>query len=274
MVDGIVGIGGRPGPARRRGGGAGALRGGARRRRRRAVRGRRRHRRLDGPHVTRRPDGHLRHPQDRPPRRPGRRGRAAWCTWSTSGSTCRRAPVEALQPVDVAALLPVPGAVRRTSTPAGWSAYAPGRRPTRAPRCCARRVRLRARRDGALLGLGGRRVRARHPEIVVAEGRVQAWVVGSGGDADAERGAGRRARRRRADGRRRRRADATCDGPHARPSCSPRTRASWPGCSASSATGRGRPARLRAPRRRGVRRRGAAQGPAHARRAAPTGGCG
>jgi hydroxyethylthiazole kinase-like uncharacterized protein yjeF len=29
-------------------------------------------------------------------------------------------------------------------------------------------------------------VRARHPEIVVSDGRVQAWVVGSGGDADAE----------------------------------------------------------------------------------------
>lgn len=28
-------------------------------------------------------------------------------------------------------------------------------------------------------------VRARHPEVVVGEGRVQAWVVGSGGDAEA-----------------------------------------------------------------------------------------
>lgn len=28
-------------------------------------------------------------------------------------------------------------------------------------------------------------MRARHPEVVVAAGRVQAWVVGSGGDADA-----------------------------------------------------------------------------------------
>ncbi len=28
-------------------------------------------------------------------------------------------------------------------------------------------------------------VRARHPEVVVGEGQVQAWVVGSGGDADA-----------------------------------------------------------------------------------------
>jgi hydroxyethylthiazole kinase-like uncharacterized protein yjeF len=30
-------------------------------------------------------------------------------------------------------------------------------------------------------------VRARHPEIVANPGRVQAWVVGSGGDADAQR---------------------------------------------------------------------------------------
>jgi hydroxyethylthiazole kinase-like uncharacterized protein yjeF len=29
-------------------------------------------------------------------------------------------------------------------------------------------------------------VRARHPDVVVSAGRVQAWVVGSGGDADAE----------------------------------------------------------------------------------------
>ena len=29
-------------------------------------------------------------------------------------------------------------------------------------------------------------MRARHPEVVTAAGRVQAWVVGSGGDADAE----------------------------------------------------------------------------------------
>jgi hydroxyethylthiazole kinase-like uncharacterized protein yjeF len=30
-------------------------------------------------------------------------------------------------------------------------------------------------------------VRAKHPEVVVGEGRVQAWVIGSGGGADAER---------------------------------------------------------------------------------------
>lgn len=30
-------------------------------------------------------------------------------------------------------------------------------------------------------------IRARHPEVVIGEGRVQAWVVGSGGGEDAER---------------------------------------------------------------------------------------
>ena len=49
--------------------------------------------------------------------------------------------------------------------------------------------------SGAVSGLAGMvrysgsaadSVRARHPEIVASEGRVQAWVVGSGGDTDAE----------------------------------------------------------------------------------------
>lgn len=49
--------------------------------------------------------------------------------------------------------------------------------------------------SGAATGLAGMvryvgsaedAVRAAHPEVVVGEGRVQAWVVGSGGDSDAE----------------------------------------------------------------------------------------
>jgi hydroxyethylthiazole kinase-like uncharacterized protein yjeF len=97
------------------------------------------------------------------------------------------APVEALQPVDVAALLPVPGPFDHKYTRgvvgvlAGSAAY-----PGAAVLCTS----------GAVTGLAGMvryrgsaadAVRARHPEIVTAEGRVQAWVVGSGGDADAER---------------------------------------------------------------------------------------
>jgi hydroxyethylthiazole kinase-like uncharacterized protein yjeF len=95
-------------------------------------------------------------------------------------------PVEALQPVDVARLLPVPGPFDHKYTRgvvgvrAGSETY-----PGAAVLCTS----------GAVSGLAGmvrysgsaaEAVRARHPEIVAAEGRVQAWVVGSGGDADAE----------------------------------------------------------------------------------------
>ena len=96
------------------------------------------------------------------------------------------APVEALQPDDVARLLPVPGPFDHKYTRgvvgvrAGSETY-----PGAAVLCTS----------GAVSGLAGMvrylgsaadAVRARHPEIVVSEGRVQAWVVGSGGDADAE----------------------------------------------------------------------------------------
>jgi hydroxyethylthiazole kinase-like uncharacterized protein yjeF len=96
------------------------------------------------------------------------------------------APVEALQASDVAALLPVPSGNEQkysrgvVGVRAGSSTY-----PGAAVLCTS----------GAATGLVGMvryqgsaadAVRARHPEIVVADGRVQAWVVGSGGDADAE----------------------------------------------------------------------------------------
>src|SRR3954447_43948 len=96
------------------------------------------------------------------------------------------APVEALQPVDVARLVPVPGPFEHKYTRgvvgvrAGSHAY-----PGAAVLCTS----------GAGSGLAGMvrysgsaadAVRARHPEIVASEGRVQAWVVGSGGDSDAE----------------------------------------------------------------------------------------
>ena len=78
--------------------------------------------------------------------------------------------------------------------------------------------------------------RPQHPEVVVGAGRVQAWVVGSGGGADAEQALRRRARRRASRSSStptrstpRRPARSAC------PRCSPRTPASWPGCSASSA---------------------------------------
>jgi len=96
------------------------------------------------------------------------------------------APVEALQPIDVAALLPVPSSFAHKYTRglvgvrAGSETY-----PGAAVLCTS----------GAGTGLAGMvrylgsaadAVRARHPEVVVGEGRVQAWVVGSGGDAGAE----------------------------------------------------------------------------------------
>jgi hydroxyethylthiazole kinase-like uncharacterized protein yjeF len=95
-------------------------------------------------------------------------------------------PVEALQPADVAAMLPVPGAFEHKYTRgvvgvrAGSETY-----PGAAVLCTS----------GAMSGLAGMvrylgsaadAVRAKHPEVVVAAGRVQAWVVGSGGGADAE----------------------------------------------------------------------------------------
>ncbi|MET0788794.1 MAG: NAD(P)H-hydrate dehydratase [Cellulomonas sp.] len=96
------------------------------------------------------------------------------------------APVEALQPVDLARLLPGPGPFEHKYTRgvvgvrAGSETY-----PGAAVLCTS----------GAVSGLAGMvrysgsaadAVRARHPEIVASEGRVQAWVVGSGGDRDAE----------------------------------------------------------------------------------------
>ena len=96
------------------------------------------------------------------------------------------APVEALQPVDVAAMLPVPSAFAHKYTRgvvgirAGSETY-----PGAAVLCTS----------GAGTGIAGMvrylgsavdAVRARHPDVVTAAGRVQAWVVGSGGDVDAE----------------------------------------------------------------------------------------
>jgi hydroxyethylthiazole kinase-like uncharacterized protein yjeF len=93
--------------------------------------------------------------------------------------------VTALQAPDVAALLPVPEPFDHKYTRgvvgvrAGSAAY-----PGAAVLCTS----------GASSGLVGMvryvgqaadQVRARHPGIVVGEGRVQAWVVGSGGDDQA-----------------------------------------------------------------------------------------
>jgi ADP-dependent NAD(P)H-hydrate dehydratase / NAD(P)H-hydrate epimerase len=96
------------------------------------------------------------------------------------------AAVTALQADDVAALLPVPttDAQKYTRGVVGVRAGS-----ARYPGAAVLST------SGAACGLAGMvryaggaadAVRARHPEVVVGEGRVQAWVVGSGGDADAE----------------------------------------------------------------------------------------
>ena len=96
------------------------------------------------------------------------------------------APVEALQPVDVAAMLPVPSAFAHKYTRgvvgirAGSETY-PG-----AAVLCTSGAATGLAGMVRYLGSAGDAVRARHPEVVTAAGRVQAWVVGSGGDADAE----------------------------------------------------------------------------------------
>ena len=188
VVDGIVGIGGRAG-LRRRG-------------------GRRRSRRSPGVPVvavdtpsgvdvdTGELDGAARHAPTSPsPSAPTRSPTsstrpprpAASCTSSTSASTCPPAPVEALQPEDVAALLPRPAPRRAEVHPRR------GRRPRRlraatpAPPCSASPARPTGL-CGMVRYVGDRavadRVREAHPEVV-GEGRVQAWVVGSGGGEHA-----------------------------------------------------------------------------------------
>jgi hydroxyethylthiazole kinase-like uncharacterized protein yjeF len=96
------------------------------------------------------------------------------------------APVEALQPVDVAAMLPVPSAFAHKYTRgvvgirAGSETY-PG-----AAELCTSGASTGLAGMVRYLGSAGDAVRARHPDVVTAAGRVQSWVVGSGGDADAE----------------------------------------------------------------------------------------
>ena len=189
---------------------------------------------LDGDHVVADADRHVRHPQGRAPRRPGRgrvrrgapgrhRARPAGrrpsrrCRSRTSRPCCRGRRGT------------------RTSTPAGSSGSGPDRREY--PGAGLLSV------AGAASGLAGMvryvgddavaaMVREAHPEVVGA-GRVQAWVVGSGSGEGAKgtldealgrRGAGR--------GRRRRPPAPRPTRCRSRP-CSPRTPASSPRCSAT-----------------------------------------
>ncbi len=102
------------------------------------------------------------------------------------GLELSRPAVTALQADDVASLLPVPAASGHKYTRGVVGVRAGSERYPGAAVLCT---------SGATSGLCGMvryagsaadAVRASHPEVVVGEGRVQAWVVGSGGDADAQ----------------------------------------------------------------------------------------
>jgi hydroxyethylthiazole kinase-like uncharacterized protein yjeF len=102
--------------------------------------------------------------------------------------------ITALQADDVVALLPVPQPFGHKYTRGVVGVRAGSERYPGAAVLCT---------SGAASGLCGMvryvpstgsgqaavadAVRARHPEVVAGAGRVQAWVVGSGGDTDAER---------------------------------------------------------------------------------------
>lgn len=94
--------------------------------------------------------------------------------------------VAALQEPDVAALLPRPSPDAQKYTRGVVGVRAGSEQYPGAGVLCV---------SGASTGLSGMvrylggaadLVRARHPEVVVGVGRVQAWVIGSGGGADAE----------------------------------------------------------------------------------------
>ncbi|MCR1784260.1 NAD(P)H-hydrate dehydratase [Nocardioides carbamazepini] len=97
------------------------------------------------------------------------------------------APVEALQAADVAALLPCPASDAHKYTRgvvgvrAGSAAYPGAALLSVAGAACGLAGMVRYDGDPAALDL----VRAAHPEVV-GPGRVQAWVVGSGSDSGAE----------------------------------------------------------------------------------------
>jgi hydroxyethylthiazole kinase-like uncharacterized protein yjeF len=95
-------------------------------------------------------------------------------------------PITALQPSDVAALLPRPGAFAQKYTRgvvgvrAGSAEYPGAAVLTTSGAACG--LAGMVRYDGPAED----QVRARHPGIVVNPGRVQAWVVGPGGGDDVD----------------------------------------------------------------------------------------
>ena len=189
VVDGIVGHRRAARAARRGRRGARAARRSAGRRGRPAVRCRRRHRRARRTARARHADGHLRHPQGRAAGGPGGRGPRARSTSSTSASgrpaTTATRPSRPSRQRTCAALLPEPdGSAHKYSRGVVGVRTGSARYPGAAVLSVA----------GAGCGLAGMvrydggaadHVLAAHPETVAGDGRVQAWVVGSGGGDDA-----------------------------------------------------------------------------------------
>ncbi|GAB3256814.1 bifunctional ADP-dependent NAD(P)H-hydrate dehydratase/NAD(P)H-hydrate epimerase [Alteromonas gracilis] len=104
------------------------------------------------------------------------------------------APVEALQAADVARLLPRPDAVAQKYSRGVVGVAAGSRRYPGAGVLCVAGAASGLAGMVRYVGGAGAEVLAVHPDVVVGEGRVQAWVVGSGGDDEADE-ALRRARR-------------------------------------------------------------------------------
>ena len=109
-------------------------------------------------------------------------------SWSTSASTCRRPPSRCCRPTTSAALLPRPDARVGQVPPRRRRRGRRLGRSTPVLRSCAPAARVRGG-AGMVRYVGDDEpaalVRARWPEVVVGEGRVQAWTVGSGGGGDA-----------------------------------------------------------------------------------------
>ena len=195
---GSLGIGGRAGlrgAAATAGRGCGSLpRDVAGRRRRPAQRRRPRHRRDARAARARRRHRDLRGAQAVPAAAagPARRRRAsssstsAWCrTW-----TGRRSSADRHERSLAARCWPVPGPDDDKYRRGVVGVVAGGAALHRGGRARRRRRAARGRRHGALRrsGRAARLVRARWPEVVAGDGRVQAWVLGSGVDPDADDG--------------------------------------------------------------------------------------
>ena len=95
------------------------------------------------------------------------------------------AAVESLQPADVASMVPRPVGSEHKYTRGVVGVRAGSETYPGAAVLCTSGAGTGLAGMVRYLGSAADAVRARHPEVVVAAGRVQAWVVGSGGDADA-----------------------------------------------------------------------------------------